>query len=414
MVKYKNLFKVMILASISISMLNIDYRAINANFEGFILLNGDCGEDVNKSESGAKVSGVIGNWTQKGTIVNQNAQMIFDNLTQKLGFSGAGAAGALAVAARESKFDPQAINSSGGVAGWFQWSGFTNSVNGSRITSEGSIKAGDKSTLTPDNEIKLLNFELNGAYKKAKMKVGMANEPYQAAKDWSLLYEGVALEDGQSKLDQLKTDSQAAYEVFGGASIPANSAILGADGAANTGNMGNKDADNSCSMNVSSNDIVAMAQSLLGYFSYGQTHGVANIGSIENPNKNGVTDCSGFVWLVLKKAGYKVPDNMGWFTQSMEEDAKGAHQWLKEISESEAKAGDIVIVNTGDGSGNNGHTAILEEDWKSAAPKNNNTKIIQEGGQGGKGGVNEGTFKESFSGLIDGDFTITFARAIKK
>ena len=39
-------------------------------------------------------------------------------------FTSAGASGALAVGQRESGFNPQAINPSGGVAGIFQWSGW--------------------------------------------------------------------------------------------------------------------------------------------------------------------------------------------------------------------------------------------------------------------------------------------------
>lgn len=50
-------------------------------------------------------------------------------------------------------------------------------------------------------------------------------------------------------------------------------------------------------------------------------------------------------WLTLNKAGYKVPANMGWFTGTMASDAKGSHQYLKQISENDAKASDIVIVN---------------------------------------------------------------------
>ncbi|MDM5142985.1 hypothetical protein ICE98_00056 [Lactococcus lactis] len=63
----------------------------------------------------------------------------------------------------------------------------------------------------------------------------------------------------------------------------------------------------------------------------------------------------------MNKSGYKVPANMGWFTGSMASDARGSHQYLKEITPSQAKAGDIVIVNQGIGAGNNGHTAILLE-----------------------------------------------------
>ncbi|MDK7227456.1 phage tail tip lysozyme, partial [Lactobacillus iners] len=118
-----------------------------------------------------------GDWLTKGSDTNKNAQQIFDFLTKKIGFSGAGAAGVLAVALRESGFNPKAQNTGGGVAGIFQWSGFSNSVNGSRITAEGSIKAGDTSTLTMENELKLVRHELNGGWAKVKSSVGKATDP---------------------------------------------------------------------------------------------------------------------------------------------------------------------------------------------------------------------------------------------
>ncbi len=72
---------------------------------------------------------------------------------------------------------------------------------------------------------------------------------------------------------------------------------------------------------------------------YVQTHPSPDLGSdLKNPSKTGGTDCSGFVWLALNKAGYKVPANMGWFTGTMASDAKGSHQYLKQISENDAKA----------------------------------------------------------------------------
>ena len=67
-------------------------------------------------------------------------------------------------------------------------------------------------------------------------------------------------------------------------------------------------------------NIVNVAKSLLGYFSYENLHGtkyVSNrddIKTLSDVKKDGVTDCSGFVWLVLKLAGYKVPANMEWYT----------------------------------------------------------------------------------------------------
>lgn len=188
----------------------------------------------------------------------ENAKQIFNYLTNDMGFSGAGAAGALAVAMRESSMDPTATNSGGGVAGIFQWSGFSNTVNGSRITKEGSIKAGDKSTLTMENEIKLLGFELNGDYHKAKVTVGNASDPTQAAKDWSVLFEGVALSDGQSKVSQIEQWANQACDTYNCKSITAQTDKLnqggnGASDATNTSTTKNASTEVQCMMTKNAN-----------------------------------------------------------------------------------------------------------------------------------------------------------------
>lgn len=153
-------------------------------------------------------------------------------------------------------------------------------------------------------------------------------------------------------------------------------------------------------------DIVSVAKSLIGYFTYQLIHGEAYIGSVANPDRNGVTDCSGYVWLVLAMCGYRVPANMQWYTGSMTSDARGAHQWLQEIAPEQSKAGDIIIYNVGGGAGANGHTAILLETYRG-----NDTQIIQMGGDGRFSGVNTSTMGYSFGSLLGGDRCI--ARAVK-
>ncbi|MDT2470329.1 phage tail tip lysozyme [Enterococcus avium] len=153
-------------------------------------------------------------------------------------------------------------------------------------------------------------------------------------------------------------------------------------------------------------DIVSVAKSLLGYFTYQLIHGEAYIGSVANPDRNGVTDCSGYVWLVIAMCGYRVPANMQWYTGSMTSDARGAHQWLQEIAPEQSKAGDIIIYNVGGGAGANGHTAILLETYRG-----NETQIIQMGGDGRFSGVNTSTMGYSFGSLLGGDRCI--ARAVK-
>lgn len=407
--KIKSFLKKHLFGVISLSTLgSLVLIAFGVIIMAVLIAGTSCDSSSDDSVDSSALAGGGGSWATKDTDAYKQAEMVFKQLTEKEGFSGAGAAGAIAVGARESGWNSKATNSGGGVAGWFQWSGFSNSVNGSRITAEGSIKAGDASTLTPENEIKLLHRELNSGYKKAKTTVGNATDPEQAAKDWSVNYEGVALSDGQSKVAQTIADADTAYILFGGANIYAQAALLGGVDSVVGADIQDSGSSDSCGSGSSGNsgDILDTAKSLIGYFTYLQSHGVSLIGSVENPDKSGQTDCSGFVWLVLKKAGYKVPDNMGWYTKTMAQDAQGAHQWLQEVDSSEAKAGDIIIANQGSGAGNNGHTAVLAEDYHGTS-----TKIVQEGGSGGDGGVNEGQIGSSFGDLLSGE--VTYARAQK-
>lgn len=153
-------------------------------------------------------------------------------------------------------------------------------------------------------------------------------------------------------------------------------------------------------------DILTVAKSWLGWFYYVQAHPSADLGDLNNPNRNGGTDCSGFVWLVLNKAGYKVPQNMQWYTGSMTANARGSKTWLREISQNDAKAGDVVIVNVGSGAGNDGHTAILIEDWHGYE-----TQIIEMGGMNSNG-VGIGRVDMSFGYLLNGG-DLCLARPVK-
>ncbi|MFB8538215.1 phage tail tip lysozyme [Enterococcus thailandicus] len=154
------------------------------------------------------------------------------------------------------------------------------------------------------------------------------------------------------------------------------------------------------------NDIVSTARGWLGWFYYVQLHPSADLGDLNNPNKTGGTDCSGFIWLVLNKAGYRVPANMQWYTGSMTSDARGSRQWLTEISASQSRAGDVIIYNQGNGAGNNGHTAILLEPYKG-----DTTQIIEMGGDSRYSGVNVSTIGYAFGSLLSGDRCL--ARAVK-
>lgn len=156
----------------------------------------------------------------------------------------------------------------------------------------------------------------------------------------------------------------------------------------------------------SGGNILSTAKSLIGYFHYSQPMRW-NFGSVENPDRNGYADCSSFVWLALTKAGYRTaPRGTLWYTGSMRDDARGARQYLTEVSPNEAKAGDIIIVNLGAGAGNDGHTAVLAEDWHGYT-----TAIVEMGGMQ-SGGVGVGRVDWSFGYLLNGG-DVCLARAKK-
>ena len=198
----------------------------------------------------------------------------------------------------------------------------------------------------------------------------------------------------------------ARYHNAGGASSATGGIV---DNSSELSNKDKKDkdlCDTILDMSDSHGDILKEAKKWLGAFYYSQSKRVIG----DPPDRqNDSTDCSGFVWFVLKRVHAKVP-NSPWNTASMESDAKGAHKYLKKISPDEAGPGDIIIANTGSGEGNNGHTAILTEKFKGY----DKTKIIQMGGDSHtpqrQQHVNIKTIEWSFGYLLKG--SVTFARAI--
>lgn len=151
------------------------------------------------------------------------------------------------------------------------------------------------------------------------------------------------------------------------------------------------------------NRIIKKARGLLGYFTYGTGKYRTAFGNWRHPRKHGRTDCSGFVWLVMKRAGYRV-GNWPFFTAPMERDAKHSHRYLRKIRARDIRPGDIVIANTGSGLGNDGHAAIVDGKYDGL-----NTQIIEMGGDN-NGHVHRSTLGNSLSlKLIKG--RITYARA---
>ncbi|MGK0607109.1 phage tail tip lysozyme [Enterococcus gilvus] len=248
-----------------------------------------------------------------------------------------------------------------------------------------------------DLQVDFLISELKGSYKGA-VNALKETDVKKATLEWEEQFERAGTPQIQNRLEY----ANHWYAIFG-TNDPASGSTVDGGGGDSGQPIPCDDSD------ADTNDILSVAKGWLGWFHYPNpdTHSVAQIGgNALKPDKEGTTDCSGYVWLVLNKTKYKVPPDMGWFTGSMTSDARDGHQWLKEVTESEAKAGDIVIVNVGSGVGHGGHTGILTEKWQGKA-----TKIIQEGGNGDS--VNIESFGNSFTSLLSGG-DICLARPIKK
>lgn len=440
--KIKGFMLVLLLLSSTFLNSSIGY----ANFEGYksncvteVPSDNSKGEKNNTSSDGGSEGG---SWEAEGTKAHEIAQNMW-NYWKAKGFSGSAIAGVMGNVAHEGGFDipDRAEGHYGGTSkenGISEGNvpsvgaGYPVGKSGQPEGGAGHYQFTPYSKFAPIGDAKWKSTEEQSdfVWSSEVGKAGWLNEYIHldsvetAVAMWFNKYER-----GQSLNPAKVTSGKKSYEIFGGANIKGDSALANATATAEKGEQEDKErkekangcyetSSDSKSSNGSAGKIIDFAKEIKGYFSYALIHGEANIGSVENIKKDGITDCSGFVWLVLARTGYKVPNDMAWFTGSMEADAKGSHEWLEEIKASEAKAGDIVIVNTGDGTGGAGHTAILTEDWKeNEADAKNTTMIIQMGGDPSASGVNESSFVGGFLSLVDGTFgahTITFARPIKK
>ncbi|QAS31546.1 CHAP domain-containing protein (plasmid) [Lactiplantibacillus plantarum] len=353
-------------------------------------LEENCGDDTTSSQ--------VTNLDDKG--MEENAKNIAKHWKQKYGATPQAAAGILGVLQLESRLDPKSVNSNSGATGLAQWLG------GRKDKLEDLAHKESKPATNLGVQLDYLDQELNSSYYASNKQIFKYTDVHKATKAWLMDYEGMSKNPEQWFLSKRYAFADHWYSVIGTKDPVAGDSLKNAsqDEEANA----NLDCASDTDTGKADGNIIKTAKSMKGYFKYGQSHPSADLGTnLKNPNKSGTTDCSGFIWLTLNKAGYKVPANMGWFTGTMASDAKGSHQYLKQISENDAKAGDIVIVNQGAGAGNNGHTAFITENWHGK-----NTKIIEEGGDT-TGHVNESTFGTAFYSLLSGS-DVTLARPIKK
>lgn len=439
--KKANIFLLFTAFLSTILLLTVNDQKVAANFEAYqnrCIVEPPKSDDKDDSGEGDSSEGdVTGDWTQEGTATNKVAKETFTYWGKRLG--GAGAAGAVGSVGVESTFVPKIVQGGGTSDNPKEITGAVG-TNGYGLyqVSPGSKYGNWEGYTEPtvENQSDYIWLGYGGAAiqnglknsPKAVKALTESKSPEEAAWHWYYYVENAGQSQGSyDKKADRESIARKAYEIFGGADIDPDSAIV--DGETNADNGSDqaeqKKLDAICGGGSATSDagesdseIVNAGRKLLGWFHYELIHGEHHIGSVENPKKDGITDCSGFVWLVLSQCGYNTPENMGWYTQTMDDDAKGEQKYLKKISPEEAGAGDVVIVNTGDGSGGAGHTAILTEKWKTNEPEvSNTTKIIQMGGDPSASGVNEGTFVNGFLSLVNGSrgaHRITFARPVKK
>lgn len=397
------------------------------------------GNSDNKTESGSNptTSGATGTWTQQGSQAYNNAKKVFDYWAGK-GFSGASAAAVVGNVGTESmhEFDPTIVQGGGhsndpasaGNAGY----GLYQFTPGAKLK---QIPGYTGPTVDNENDCMWNGYQgaaiSNGVKNYSGLKdLGGGDDINKATELWEQKVEAA----GTPNMADRISGAQKAYSMFGGSNIKANSALLAGAGTANgtgnnggvsqsnSGNSSNPDCPGSNSGNAIPGDngsVVSIARSLMGWFHYPHpdSHNVqmctkdGKLNSKDDLKKDGITDCSGFVWIVLKLAGYNVPQGMAWFTGTMAADAKGPHKWFQQIDPKDAKPGDVIIVNEGSGVGGNGHTAIITENWHGY-----DTKCINEGGDDEtvfhNDGVCEDTIQRQFGSMLQaGDVTI--ARPVK-
>lgn len=323
----------------------------------------------------------------------ENAQVIYDFFITELEATSQGAAGPMGCMDFESGgFNSAIENPSSGAFGLAQWLGSRKEA----LRKFAAEKGKEMSNLGV--QLEFLKSELDDPY-YAKAKAALKlTDVHEAQHQWLMWFEGLSQDSSQWHSAERNARADKWFAKFG-SSDPISSVAL--ENAA-AGQLESLAAECASAATGDGGDILEVARGLIGYFSYSQEKRT-QLGSIENPDKNGFADCSSFVWFVLTKAGYKTPQTP-WATPSMTSDARGAKQYLQEIPESEVKAGDIIVVNLGAGFGNDGHTAILAENYHG-----NGTKIIEMGGYGADS-VHEGQIDTSFGYLLAGD--ICFVRAV--
>lgn len=349
-------------------------------------------DDCTGNNQPASVGSLNGNTTTYN--MKENEKIVYNYLKSQ-GFDNIGIAAIMGRIMDESHFNTHAFDGkdSYGIAQWRQ---------GRWVDEQNWTKAHGKDMWSIQGQIMFEVYEMknkvNYVYQYLQHATDLYHAEYLMTKKYEVGDWGSAMQDAQAFLASFGKGNDKT--TVAGQAFPSL----------------NTDSPTDCNIaGVGSGNVVKTAEAMKGWFSYAEVRppqvakagiSVSSIHSLNQVNPHGLCDCSGFVWLVLKICGYKVPSAC-WYTGSMQADARGSHHWLKQIPLSQGKAGDVIIVNDGSGAGANGHTAILLQDWHGYS-----TQIINMGGIYGRHGVNTATFEQSFLGLLSGG-TITMCEPIK-
>lgn len=346
------------------------------------------------------------------------------NFLKKKGFSGIALGGIMGNLAQESGFNPNATSGNNDL-GLIQW---TDNASSNALT---KLKQWCSSHGKKPNDLDAQLEYLwtasgsantpNGVGNNATLIKGLesASTIEQAADLWEQQVEGAGL----PRMAQRYAYGHQLYEQLGGKSVKGDKSKLDSligKNASMVADLNSAIAETinkavcqgqTSTDNTNTTDMLKIAEKLDNYFTYNQVrpvdshvtknHGEIKKGDVDNIDKGGQTDCSGYVYTVMKLSGKKVP-NGGWTTGYMESDARGAHQYLKQVDPKDAKPGDILIYNTS-GTGDGGHTAILMTTWKGA---NDDTKVIHCSTYPKSGVSSNVGVRSGFLSLLGGSMTI--------
>jgi hypothetical protein len=141
-----------------------------------------------------------------------NAAQIYAYLTGTLGFTQAGAAGAMGNLEVESDFNPNAYNANENAHGLAQWEG----GRGTNLEAYESAHGG----VTLANQLSFMAQELMSSYPTVLTAEQKATDPTAAAYEWDTVYEGSTA----ASIPQREANAQTIYDAIQNSTLTTTSA----------------------------------------------------------------------------------------------------------------------------------------------------------------------------------------------